>query len=82
MNKELKDHIDAIPDDELGQYAATVQILERFVDILGVSIVLLIIIFTSIFTIIVGIPLLVFLSMIGITVKEARIYIHSLIDSE
>ena len=39
MNKELKEHIDAMDDDEKYTYRASLSFLEKLVDIIGISII-------------------------------------------
>jgi uncharacterized RDD family membrane protein YckC len=76
MNKELKDHIDAMDDDEKYSYSLTLRFSERVIDFFGISILFIAIIMQSIFLGVIGGAIVIFLAIVGSTIKGARIYIE------
>lgn len=76
MNRELKDHIDSMDDDEKYTYRASLRFLERVVDVIGISIILLVCMIPNILFILLGVGGTIFFSIVAGAMKEARIYIE------
>jgi len=76
MNKELKDHIDAMDDDEKYTYHTSLRFLEKVVDIIGISIILLMFLIPNILLIMLGVGGTLFFGIVGGAMKEARVYIE------
>jgi len=76
MNKELKTYIDSMDDEEKYNYRATLQFLEKIIDIIGVATILFIFMIPSLFIILAGTVGVIFFSLIGSTARYARIYIE------
>jgi len=76
MNKELKTYIDSMDDEEKYNYRASLQFLEKIVDIIGVAIILFIFMIPGLFIILAGTVGVIFFSIVGSTMKQTRIYIE------
>lgn len=76
MNKELKEHIDSMDDDEKYSYSLSLRFLGRLIDIIGISIILFVFLFPNLLMILCGTAVTVFFAIVGSTMKQALIYIE------
>ncbi len=80
MNKELEEKLKVLSEEDLVAHIRATKIAERLVDIIAISIIVLTLMFTNIFTIALTCFSVYMLSSLAGSIGETRAYIRKLID--
>ncbi len=76
ISDELRERINHMDEDELISFENAIVVFQYFISILGISSILVVLNFMNIFSVLVGIFIVYFLSNLSVSMKHTKDYIY------
>ena len=77
MNNEIEEKLKGFSTQELAEYHRAVLFVDKFVNMIGVGIILLVLFFTNAFSVVSGLVAIYLLGSFACTISETKQYIQS-----